>query len=222
MTRTKGELGFRRWAAGLFDQQMWCLGRDIVRPAGNVLLDLGMCQYRPRDPQRGNTLYTAAVAPVGSVFLWGFGALYAEPGFGGVFLRRYDFAPKWTAHETALGVHNIAGLGRLEAPAAGKPAAKVRQLLPRLVGWFAKYEHWVAENLGGEYRADSLAGREKPSVAPATGMADAWERAAKLCKRFRATPPVATTPWARWRARVRSPAVRPVATRVADRRGVAS
>ena len=59
MKRTRYDLGFRRWTAGLFDQQMWCFGRDIVQVRGNLLLDLGMCQYRAPDPKRSSSMYTA-------------------------------------------------------------------------------------------------------------------------------------------------------------------
>jgi len=53
-----------------------------------------MCRYRAPDPNKGSSLYTAPVEPGGAIFLWGFGAMYTEPGLGGVFVRRYDFAPK--------------------------------------------------------------------------------------------------------------------------------
>lgn len=186
---------FRRRAAALFDQQMWCFGRDIVRPDGNVLLDLGMCRYRPRDPSRKSSLYTAAIEPAGSLYLWGFGAMYAESGLGGVFVRRYGFAPRLSARESAVGVFDPEQLGPLTSPVSPHDDRRLRTLLPRLVGWFARYEHWVAENFGTKYRDDCLCQRGKPVAVPAREMAVAWETTAKKCKRFRSEPERIHGPW---------------------------
>jgi hypothetical protein len=221
VSRSRSDLGFRRWAAGLFDQQMWCFGRDIARAGGNILSDLGMCQYRSGEPNRGSTLYTAAVEPGGSVFLWGFGAMYAEPGRGGVFVRRYDFAPRLTARETALGVHEPERLGGLVHPTTGREVTTLRTLLPRLVGWFARYEHWVAETFGAAYREQCLAGRDKPCLVPAGRMAHEWEQVAKKSGR-RPADNDRRGPWgellARLRLReVRSHANRPNEWRIAGR-----
>jgi len=190
------QLSFRRWASGLFDQQMWCFGRDIRREGGNVLLDLGMCRYRAPDPNKGSSLYTAPVEPGGAIFLWGFGAMYTEPGLGGVFVRRYDFAPKLTLRETGLGVHQTEQLGRLVNPSTRQELVLLRKLLPALVGWFAKYEHWVGEHFGTAYREACLASRDKPASVPAQAMARSWENAAKKSKRFRCEAAVKTGPWA--------------------------
>lgn len=195
MSRSPSELGFRRWAALLFDQQMWCFGRDIVRSQGNVLVDLGMCRYRPCDPNGGSTVYTAAVERGGSIFLWGFGAMYAEANVGGVFVRRYDFAPRLTARASGLGVHRPEALGRLTNPYSGRERELVRRLLPNLIGWFARYEHGIAESFGTAYRADCLRGRTKESVVAAKDMAAAWERAAKRPGRLTAAGPTPGKPW---------------------------
>lgn len=185
---------FRHWAAGLFDQQLWCWGRDVARPDGNVLLDLGMCRHR--SPGGGSSLYTAAVAGGGAVWLWGFGVLYTEPGAGGVFVRRYDFAPRLTPAESALGVHDPDRLPGLTRPVSESQQAAVRRLLPPLAGWVARYEHWVAEALGTGYRERCLAARSKSPVVPARNMATAWERAAKKCRRLGAADETPRGPWA--------------------------
>ena len=195
MSRSPSELGFRRWAALLFDQQMWCFGRDIVRSQGNILVDLGMCQYRPRDPNKGSTVYTAAVEGGGSIFLWGFGAMYAEANVGSVFVRRYDFAPRLTPRTSGIGVHEPEGLGKLVNASCVRERTLLRQLLPNLTGWFAKYEHWIAEKFGTAYREDCLAGRKKDAVVSAKAMATAWERAAKRPGRLTMNGPTSGKPW---------------------------
>lgn len=196
---------FRRRAATLFDQQLWCFGRDIVRPEGNVLFDLGMCQYRPLDPSLKSTLYSAAVEPGGSVFLWGFGAMYAEPGLGGVFVRRYDFAPRLSSRESAVGVFKSGQLGLLTNAVSTQDHRRLRTLLPRLVGWFARYEHWVAENYGTAYREHCLATRGVPNAVAAHDMAHDWERVAKKCKHYRESNSAPADPWKKFLHQLRSP-----------------
>ena len=195
---TRSAPDFRRRAAALFDQQMWCLGRDIARPEGNVLLDLGMCRYRPPDLTRSGTLYAATVEPAGSLFLWGFGAMYAAPGLGGVFVRRYGFTPRLSARESAVGVFTPDQLGPLTGPASPHDYRRLWTLLPRLVGWFAGYEHWVAERFGTAYREHCLAARGKANAAPARDMARDWDRVAKKCRRFREPVGSALDPWQRF------------------------
>jgi hypothetical protein len=186
--------GSRRFLAALFDQQMWCLGRDIVRPAGNVLLDLGLCRYRGVPSDVGSTLYVAAIEPGGQLFLWGFGAMYAEPDRGGIFVRRYDFQPKLTPLRSGLGIHDADRLGPLAVPRTAKELDTARPLLTALVGWFAKYEHWIGETYGPAYRRESLEHRRKAVAVPAEAMADAWDRAAKACRRFRGHRTIAASP----------------------------
>jgi hypothetical protein len=198
--------GSRRWLADLFDQEMWCLGRDILRSKGNVLIDLGMCRYRPPKPTEGSTLYTAAIEPGGQIFLWGFGAMYTEPGFGGVFLRRYDFAPKLTIRESGIGVYDVDQLGRLIHPSTAKDLERIRRLLPHLLGWFAKYEHWISETHGANYRQECLSARKKPALVDAMAMAKSWERAVKACSRFRNDRSIPASPVRRFaRSLIHSP-----------------
>lgn len=208
MIATRSRLGFRRWTAGLFDQQLWCFGRDIKRADGNILLDLGMCVSRTADAERGSSVYTAAVEPGGNVCLWGFGALYSEPGLGGVFLRRYDFAPRLTPLESGIAIHDPRGLGPLVNPVSTADQLRMRTLLPRLVGWFAKYEHWIAEYFGSEYRNQCLATRGQSAVVPAADMASEWDRAAKKCKRYRESDTSCVGPWEQLIHRLRSPVAR--------------
>jgi len=196
MTASISDLGYRRWTAQLFDQQMWCLGRDIVHPRGNVLLDWGMCQNHASDPRRGSTRYTAAIEPCGSIFLWGFGAMYAEPGVGNVFVRRYDFAPRLALCPSGQNVHDPEQLGRLVNPSTRREWCLMQRLLPIFIGWFAKYEHWIAEKMGTTYRENCLAARSnKPVAVAAKGMAHAWERAAKHACRLSVNTDRRFNPW---------------------------
>jgi hypothetical protein len=195
MKHNRSNVSFRRWNSQLFDQQMWCFGRDIMRTQGNILLDLGMCQYRSNNPESNSTMYTCAVEPKGMLFLWGFGVMYTEPGFGGVFLARYDFLPKWTPRESAMGVHRMEDLGTLLNPGTRIEISRMRHLLPQMTRWFARYEHYIVETYGIDYRDRCLEMRSQAPVVPAPKMAREWEQTAKKCKEFRGIEAASVDPW---------------------------
>lgn len=174
----------RRRASALLDQQLWCWGRDVARPAGNLLLALGMCRYRAPDPARGVSAYTGRTDG-GTVWLWGFGVLYADDVTGsGVFLRRYRFDPQLVPRAPAVPVHRLADLKGLTRPSSAKGRALARTLVHKAAGWMARYEHWVAETHGIAYRRATLDARDRPPVVPAEKMASAWERVAKKVTRL--------------------------------------
>lgn len=176
----------RHRAVALLDQQLWCWGRDVARPAGNAFLALGMCRYR--SPERtGGSMYTGSTAGGGGVWLWGWGVLYCLPEHGGVFLRRYGFEPLLLAAPPASPVHRPDDLGPLTRPVTSRQRATAGTLVRAAAGWVAGYEHWVAETFGIGYREAALAIRNKPAAVPARGMAAAWEHLAK--KAFRLPRP---------------------------------
>lgn len=190
----------RRWATSLFDQQLWCWGRDIERPEGNVLLDLGMSRYRSPEPGC-STLYKAVLAGDAEVWLWGFGLLYRDPGVGCVFLRRYGFDPLLVARPLEHPVHRPEDIVPLVRP-TGPGWTAAERLVQDAAHWIAGYEHWIAENLGIEYRRSVLNARDKPPIVPADEMAASWERLARKSFRLSVTHHVAD-PWARLLASLR-------------------
>lgn len=186
----------RRRATSLLDQQLWCWGRDIVRPAGNVLLDLGMCRFRPPQSAREGNLYTCRVAGDAEVWLWGFGLLYCTREHGGIFLRRYGFDPLLLEHPPKNPVFRPGDLGPLARPTTASRRRTAAILVRAAVEWIAGYEHWVAEQFGIGYREAVLAARKKSPAVAAQDMAREWERIAKKAGRLSAALP-ATGPWSR-------------------------
>jgi hypothetical protein len=199
---------FHRRAVALLDQQLWCWGRDVARPAGNILLGLGMCRYRSNEPGPDRTAYTGRVAGDGVVWLWGFGMVYYLPGRGGVFLRRNGFDPVLVT-EPDRPVHLPEHLGPFVRPATARHRGVVRELVRDAAMWIAGYEHWVAENLGTAYRAATLAARDKTSAFPAREMARAWEHLAKKSVRLSDPEPSQLGPWAHLHAVLRAPSETP-------------
>ncbi len=182
----RGDL--RRRAVALFEQQLWCWGRDVARPQGNVFLALGMCRYPPPDPACECTAYTARVAGDGVVWLWGFGLLYWRPDVGGVFVRRFGFEPL-LARLPICPLHSPDGLAPLVArPTSAGQHATAATAVRAAAGWVAGYEHWIAETYGTAYRETTLAARSRSPAVPAADMARSWEHLAKKGRRLTAAP----------------------------------
>ncbi|HEY1189359.1 MAG TPA: hypothetical protein VGE74_17025 [Gemmata sp.] len=173
----------RRRAAALLDQQLWCWGRDVARPEGNVLLGLGMCRYRATGA-RGGTAYTGRVAGDGVVWLWGFGLLYGLPDLGGVFLRRNGFEPLLLDRPPGRPVHRPEHVGPCARPVTARQRATAGTLVRAAADWIAGYEHWVAETFGAAYREATLAARDRAPAVPGPVMAKAWEHLAKKAPRL--------------------------------------
>lgn len=195
MQTTRNDIGWRRWLTQLFDQQMWCFGCDIVRPEGNLLLQLGMCRYAAPNDTSGSTMYTAKIDDEGAVFLWGFGVLLTIPHHGGLFLRRFDFAPRFCARDDGFGIHHPDQLGPLRWPVKASEWICWREQVARLTRWFGRYEHWIAETYGHAYRKQCLHARGSNSLVPAEQMAKEWERAACKCLRNKLDPLTRTSMW---------------------------
>ena len=88
-------------AVDLLSQQVWCWGRDILRPEGNWLLEIGFdCIEPPADRKEYHSVYSLELPRGRCVILRGFGAFYGDLRRGGVFLPRYEFRPRYTNHAT--------------------------------------------------------------------------------------------------------------------------
>jgi hypothetical protein len=171
----------RETAAALLNQQMWCWGYDIRRAAGNVLLLRGFKRWRPPQGTLGSTAYQLDMPPDRQVVLWGFGMFFGSRSDGGLFLKRYAFAPLWTA---ACDLR--AALWRPEELPDFRPANNLAErtclvgVLSAAMRWIAEYETWVQETLGLDYRRQCL--REWPkTVAEAGNVPQQWLLFAEHC-----------------------------------------
>lgn len=194
MTRFERNDTHRR-AVALLDQQFWCWGQDVMRAAGNVLLELGMCRYRPVNGE-GSTVYTGRVAKEGVVWLWGFGILYWQPNLGGVFLRRYRFDPVFVEQPLQHPIHTLDKIKQFTRSTASRQQSNAGSLMRAVIQWIAGYEHWIAENFGTTYRAATLASRNKLPAVPPQDLARTWERLAKKSYRLASSHRSSHGPWA--------------------------
>jgi len=131
----------RPLAAALLDQQMWCWGRDIRWPAGNVLLQHGFKRWRPPEGTIGCTAYQLDLPPDRQVVLWGFGLFFGNRADGGLYLERYTFAPLWTkAGDLRAALWRPEDLPELRPPQTVAERTSLVRLLASALRWVAAYE----------------------------------------------------------------------------------
>lgn len=163
----------------LLDQQMWCWGRDVVRPEGNALLEYGFRRRRPPEGLMAASAYVLCPNPGQELRLWGFGLLWTEEETGSLFLRRRRFSPRLVS-----GPEAFEEVWRAEqTPATLRPRSEsdhvlTRRLLKDAFSWIAGYERWAQRTLGADYRELCVTTWRKKSV-PAPEMARCWERLAR-------------------------------------------
>jgi hypothetical protein len=180
----------RRFAAGLLDQQMWCWGRDIRRGERNVLMEYGFTRWRPPPGTLGSTAYQLDSPPRRQVVLWGFGLFFGDGIDGGIFLKRYAFAPLWSRHsDLRAALWRPEDLPEFGVPRTAEERSSVRGLLSALLHRTADYESWVLATLGPEYRRQCVSSWSK-AVAEAETVPDHWRRLAESCVTILAPKPV--------------------------------
>jgi len=164
-------------AVGLLSQQVWCWGRDILRPEGNWLLEIGFDRIEPPAERKGcSSVYTLALPRGRCVVLRGFGVFYGDRQRGGVFLPRYEFRPKYTTHATLeCPPWSDEDLPNLSSPTHSQRTACTILTL-ELIDWIRSYEVTIVEQLGIEYRRSTLLqwNNGKRFFVPAEHLASAW------------------------------------------------
>ncbi len=166
---------FRREAARLLDQQMWCWGQDIRVLQGNGLIRYGFDRYRVAPGVTGSTAYSKLDEAGRQLALWGSGLFLGAPGLGGVALRRFDFKPTYTDRSSLLASELCGGVvptfrATAEPTESGKSVELVREILDAIV----LYERWAFDELGVDHRRRCVAAWPKASV-PAEKMVATWE-----------------------------------------------
>lgn len=159
----------------LFSQQLWCWGRDICHQDGNLLLAWGFQRNHPPMGSPAVSLYRFNLNNHSRVVLRGFGIFFGHDEFGGLFLRRYAFAPRLTEHsDLQRPLWLVEDLPRLIVPRSGRERAQTGELLKRALRWFADYEDRVVAEHGPTYREQTIAKWKQQPVVAGEGMAAAW------------------------------------------------
>lgn len=168
-------------AVGLLSQQVWCWGRDIIRPEGNWLLETGFERIPPPSNRKDcASVYSLELPHERCVVLRGFGAFYGDCEYGGVFLPRFEFRPRYTTEWTLeCPPWTDAEMPELKSPSEEEQSVCLSLTLA-IIEWIQNYEKTIIEQLGVEYRMKSLeqwnSGRRH--IVPAEEMVSAWEELA--------------------------------------------
>jgi hypothetical protein len=169
-------MDLRRDAERLFDVTMWCLGRDVNHPEGNLLLRRGLSRERPPQGQQANSVYTAWLPAGGVLKLWGFGVL-CDGCDGAVYIARDGFTPRMVDREAVRWpVFDAEGLRASREPLSFEERRACRGAVVTLAEWLARYEGWVVDHLGPSWRFACLAERRKAPPVNAEELAAAWWR----------------------------------------------
>lgn len=166
----------RRLAAHLLNQQLWCWGRDVLCPDGNLLTRYGLHRRRdPGRPEKGATCYRSDDNAC-HVALWGFGVFFGMRQHGGLFIGRYSFQPRWAPVEAiSLGVHSLDGLRMFGRPRGAEDWRHAHHLCRELFDWIVRYESWVQRTVGTAFRQECIRNWATPIVS-AAGQVKAWRR----------------------------------------------
>ena len=163
----------RRFGGRLMEQQVWCWGRDVEHLDGNLLIDFGFKRYRDRETEDRSTCYRLDQDRL-HVALWGFGMFFGSREWGGLYLDRFEFCPRWAPVEAlSLAIHWPEELPTFARPRGHLQWHCARKLLKSSLLWIAKYETWVRSTVGLDYRRDCVANWLRPFVR-AEKTAAAW------------------------------------------------
>lgn len=166
-------------ASRLLDLQLWCLGQD-VRREGNLLLAYGFTKNRPPEKTPGSSEYSSRLAPDTTLTVWGYGMHLAQGAHqGGLFLRRFGFAPRHTpAGFMPQDCWHIKAWKRVRPPRTIKEELDTLQALSKLTYALSQYEQWVIDEIGVDYRVRNLAQWHRRPIVPADAIASSWSELA--------------------------------------------
>lgn len=182
----------RRDGDRLFDVSMWCLGRDVLCPEGNLLVRRGLVRHARPEGVEGQSPYTVDLPGDGRLALWGFGAL-CECGEA-IFVPRAGFAPVLLDGGPGRLPFRAEELGPVRLPTTGVERRALRAGLALLAGWLAEHEDWVASEMGPSWRRECFEARRKAPPVQADGLASAWRRFASRLRSLDSGFNVCTAP----------------------------
>ena len=165
-------------AARLLSQQVWCWGRDIERPDGNWLMEIGFERIEPTFKcEDCDSIYSLKLPNGKRVMLRAFGVFYGNDQKEGIYLPRYDFLPKYSRR---LNIKNPPwekkDLPKLNFPNNSEITNCVT-LVSELVNWIRTYEENVVNVLGIDYRKSTLLEwiKIRGLIIPAEDMVSEWK-----------------------------------------------
>ena len=164
----------------LLDQQLWCLGRDVVELPGNALLQWGLERVSPPSRVYHHSYYRGTRCGA-DVVLWSWGLYHRVQGGDAILLRRARLDPVFVD-----GTDPPEGVWTSELVVGRRLAnteAEVDRFLvaaARAFEWLAEYEHWVRREFGARHRVEVVS-RWRSPVVVGEDIAGHWHRLAAWC-----------------------------------------
>lgn len=169
-----------RLGVPLLDWQLWCLGRDIHAPGGNLLTAAGFVRHRPAMLGTGTAAYVRTLDRCQRLVVWGFGIFFGDDAEGGVMLRRHGFLPRLAAFaDVPMPTWLPEQVAPVRSPRDGASWLRARRLVAGIASAMAAHERFVLEAVGPEHRRQCAAERPRHvrralSVSPLE-TAEAWD-----------------------------------------------
>lgn len=164
-------------AVSLLSQQIWCWGRDILHPDRNWLQKIGFeKQQPPIERQDCASLYTLRLPNQRHIVLRGFGIFYGHLTNGSIYLPRFEFQPLFFPQ----GSLPRPPWSDEDASDFHRPRSNQRNLCISLtldlIDWIRGYEVRILNELGLQYRRDTLCqwNNGKRDVIEPEQVAAAW------------------------------------------------
>ena len=163
----------------LLSQQIWCWGKDILRPEGNLLVEQGFELIKaPAERKRTKNIYSMYLPEGQRVILRGFGVVYCDERYGSIFVPRYEFIPKYASH-SELKTLPWGSDDLLEfMPPTDDEKKGCSVMMSDLIDWIIAFERQLPSDVGAEYRPDTLVSWDngKRRVIPAQDTISEWEK----------------------------------------------
>lgn len=173
--------GARRLGLQLMAQQCWCWGQDCKCHSGNLLVERGFERMPPPSGEGGATTYWRQESQC-CIGLWGFGLYFGRPDGTGIFLGRFDFAPRLMSAPPTLPIWSPVPLQEASRlPQNRAERLEARQLLSESLQWIADYERWVTTRRGLDYRQKCLENWPQKAL-DASQIADLWTNLSAQCR----------------------------------------
>lgn len=162
----------------LLDQQLWCWGRDVLHPSGNLLVERGFSRTERPAGRSCASLYRLDHRPGARIIVRGFGVFIGEDRRGGIFISRRSARAQLTpSPDLKTPPWEPAELPPLRDPQTDRERDVCEELHSELCEWVAMYEQWVVARCGIAYRlrtADAWRQVAKRKCVPYASVAGAW------------------------------------------------
>jgi hypothetical protein len=165
---------FGKHFSTIFDLQMWCLGCDIRRAEGNLLLHYGFERRRPEEGVPGSSHYFKQIDPSHQIHLWGFAMIVTNP-LCGLCLKRHERIPvfAWVPN-VAPHLSKPHDLPPFSSPKTDDERVEARGLLSRCVAEMSQYENLVESVEMPLYRSQCLKGQRSGKKLRGLSLRSAW------------------------------------------------